>query len=115
MSNDEFVVNPHTSRPIKAGGRLYRNLVASGLIEQVQEQEESKVLSEDPGDIPKLNRQLPTTKQAVKGRGRFAGKAVVRNMPRNWKAEEEKKPLLSESEEEGDSESEEEDKNIMYV
>lgn len=115
MSNDEFVMNPHTSRPIKAGGRLYRNLVASGLIEQVQEHEESKVLSEDPGDIPKLNRQLSTTKQAVKGRGRFAGKAVVRNMPRNWMAAE-KKPLLSESEEsEEEGDSEEEDKNIMYV
>ena len=81
----EYVVNPHTSRVVKRSGRVYKRLVQEGLIEAV---ESETVLADSDSEetIRRVNKQLPSSKQAVRGRGRFEGQTVVRNMPRNWDA-----------------------------
>lgn len=84
-----FTLNPQTGRPIKINGRVFQNLVHRRIIEDC-EVEDDRVLegNDEKETIKALNRRLPSNKQAVKGRGKYKGTTVLRNMPRNWGSEE---------------------------
>jgi len=89
MSNiprkNDIIINPKTSRPIKVGGRAWKNLVNEGLIEG--RYTDPKELHNITGDmdendidqkIENLDRDLPSNYQAVRGRGKYSEKIVKR-------------------------------------
>jgi len=86
----QYVVNPSTGRPINVLGRVYRKLVAEGAFEP-EPIYHPEILSDSDSEekIEYYNRRLPETKQAVRGRGKFQGKIVSRNLPKKWVEEEE--------------------------
>ena len=77
-----FVNNPKTQRPIKVGGRVYHELVHAGLL--LDEYRDPKVLYEVKEHeqvsekIKAIDRELAPTEQAVRGRGKYKDKLVVR-------------------------------------
>lgn len=83
MSSSQHIINPRTQRPVKIGSRTWRKLVSDGIVEGKNEPDERELYSVNEGDnveekIEELNASLPPTQQAVRGRGRFAGKVVKR-------------------------------------
>lgn len=79
------VINPITKRPIKVGGRVWNKLVADGLF---QEDDDPKIVGEIDQDmdedgldqeINEVNKTLPITQHAVRGRGKYKGKIVTRD------------------------------------
>ncbi len=78
-----YTINPQTGRPIKNTGRVYKDLVRRGVLE-AGEVEDARVLegNDDRETIKALNRRLSSDQQAVRGRGKYKGAAVIRNMPR---------------------------------
>jgi len=83
MSSSEHIINPRTQRPVKIGSRTWRKLVSDGIVEnqKVNEPCELYELSEEDNveqKINELNKSLPITEQAVRGRGRFRNKVVKR-------------------------------------
>ena len=83
MSTKEHIINPQTQRPVKIGSRTWRKLVSDGIVksQQVVEPCELYELSEEDNveqKINELNKSLPITEQAVRGRGKFNGKIVKR-------------------------------------
>jgi len=83
MSSSEHIINPKTQRPVKIGSRTWRKLVSDGIVEnqKVNEPCELYELSEEDNveqKINELNKSLPITEQAVRGRGRFRNKVVKR-------------------------------------
>ena len=96
QSMSSYVLNPRTQRPIKTSGRVYQNLVRQGILEDTEIDHPRVMRNENTReDIRAANRRLPNNKQAVRGRGRFAGATTWRYLPRKWGSEEEE-------EEEGD-------------
>lgn len=78
------IINPKTNRPVKIGGRIWLELVKEGLIEGGS-YNDPKQLDDQPDNpeelktrIQEINKTLPRGKQAVKGRGKYAGKIVER-------------------------------------
>ena len=77
-----FVNNPKTQKPIKVGGRVYNQLVHEGLL--ANEYTDPKVLyevkeTEQVSDkIKDIDKELHPTEQAVRGRGKYKDKIVVR-------------------------------------
>ncbi len=81
----DLVINPKTSRPIKVGSRVWLTLVKEGLIQgsykdshQLAEVKDDENVDEK---IEELNKDLPINFQAVRGRGKYAGKIVKRSKP----------------------------------
>ena len=106
-----FVVNPLTNKPIKVFGRTYRKLVEEGLIECPQTHPDVLCNESDKTTVDEFNREFYRSGepyQAVKGRGFFEGKAVIRRLPRNWPPPEDEEGE-EEDEEEGEGEEEEEE------
>jgi len=66
-----YVINPRTKRPIKVGGRTWIKLVKGD--PQIE-----KILGNEGEFIDEMS--LPENIQAVKGRGKYKGKIVTRNM-----------------------------------
>lgn len=91
----EYVKNPLTGRQIKVGGELHRKLVREGRLalgapepgEEAVDIGPARVLGDLYVDnaandklIRKWNARLPDNEQAVRGRGAYAGKLVVRRV-----------------------------------
>ena len=80
------IINPKTNRHILVGGTTYNQLLKEGLLNKTKEEiDEDKVLAEVDNDniqetIQKLNKELPDDIQAVRGRGKFKGKIVTREL-----------------------------------
>jgi len=78
------IINPKTNRPIKIGGRIWLRLVNEGVIPESSYEDPKTLytLQEDDDEeskIQEINETLPSTQQAVRGRGKYNGKLVVRN------------------------------------
>ena len=83
LKKNDIIINPKTSRPVKVGSRVWLKLVKEGLVEgQYADPNELYEIKEDDDEdevISNLNKQLPITQQAVRGRGKYANKIVKRN------------------------------------
>lgn len=80
--NSDYVINPKTSRPVKVGSAVWMKLIKEGILKNnTKDKKELYELSTND-DIEKvkyeINQKLPMTQQAVKGRGRYSNKIVVR-------------------------------------
>ena len=88
-SKGSFIVNPKTSRPVKVGSRTWVNLVKEGLVSnkyqdknelaEAEVEVEGETSTDNEEKINTLNKTLPRGVQAVRGRGKYAGKIVKRN------------------------------------
>ena len=80
------LINPQTGRFISIGGRVHKQLIASGILPMAEAFEDERVLSDSDSEdtIKRVNKKLPLHIQAVKGRGKYKGTTVRRNMPQNW-------------------------------
>jgi hypothetical protein len=93
MSNNiprknDIIINPKTSRPIRVGGRAWKNLVNEGVIEgRYTDPKELGKITEDMDDndidekIQSLDRKLPSNYQSVRGRGKYKNKIIKRRKP----------------------------------
>lgn len=83
----DIVINPHTSRPIKVGGRSWLKLVKEGVFEGRYTDPNEITNIDDNNDIDEqirnANNNLPSGFQAVRGRGRYKGKIVKRKQQPN--------------------------------
>jgi len=87
MSDNEekLLINPLTKRPIKANGKVHKQLIRSGVLKGIIEKDEN-ILYEygEKDDIDylktELNKKLPIRKKAVKGRAgsQYQNKIVTR-------------------------------------
>lgn len=82
----DYVINPKTKRPVKIGSRKWVELVKEGIYENTKNESEEVLYDIEEGDDIELkkveiDKKLPKTKQAVRGRGRHKGKLVVRKKP----------------------------------
>ena len=80
--NSDYVINPKTSRPVKVGSAVWMKLIKEGILKNnTKDKKELYELSTND-DIEKvkyeINQKLPMTQQAVKGRGRYSNKIVIR-------------------------------------
>jgi hypothetical protein len=86
----EIIINPNTQRPVRVGSRTWLKLVKEGVVEgrytdpkelgELPEKYEELPPEEVKQQIEEINRTLPRGKQAVRGRGRYKGKIVSRNI-----------------------------------
>ena len=79
---NNIIINPKTKRPIKVGGRIWLKLVKDGLVEGTYSDpnEICDIVEENLEEkIEEINRDLPNNQQAVRGRGKYAGKIVKRS------------------------------------
>jgi hypothetical protein len=79
----DIVINPNTQRPVKVGSRTWLNLVKKGVFEGTYE-DPNELYSIQSGDeieekLTEINQKLPKGKHAVRGRGKYKNKLVVRN------------------------------------
>jgi hypothetical protein len=81
----QIIINPKTSRPVKVGSRTWLKLVKEGILEGVYD-DPNELYSYAPDNLEnleekrtELDKTLPKGKQAVKGRGKYKNKLVVRN------------------------------------
>ena len=86
MSTNKYVTNPKTGRAVKVGNRAWLSLVKEGLISgEYQDPNELDIIQDKDTEeqinekIKELNKELPSTVSAVKGRGKYKGKIVKRN------------------------------------
>jgi hypothetical protein len=79
------LINPQTGRFISRGGLVHRRLITSGIL-PMEALEDEAILSDSDSEeaIKRVNKKLPRHIQAVRGRGKYAGTTVRRNMPQNW-------------------------------
>ena len=85
----DIVINPTTQRPVRVGSRTWLKLVKAGVMEgrytdsnelaELPEQYEELPPEEVETKIREINKTLPKGTQAVRGRGKYAGKIVKRN------------------------------------
>ena len=88
LSNNDYIRNPKTNRPVKVGSRVWRDLVKEGMVSSQNYQDEKELYALKPNDDPsqviqQLNKTLPRNKQAVRGRGMYQGKIVKKEKPYN--------------------------------
>ena len=88
LSNNDYIRNPKTNRPVKVGSRVWRELVKEGMVSSENYQDEKELYALKPNDDPsqviqQLNKTLPRNKQAVRGRGMYQGKIVKKEKPYN--------------------------------
>lgn len=85
----QIVINPNTQRPVKVGSRTWLKLVKEGIFEGVYDDPNELYTYEENEDVEEkrreLNKTLPRNKQAVKGRGKYKNKLVIRNKRLNPK------------------------------
>lgn len=84
---NDIVINPQTQRPIKVGGRIWLKLHKQGILEgEFKAKNEIYSIKEDDDEgeiqnkINDANEKLPDGIQAVRGRGKYAGKIVKRRL-----------------------------------
>jgi len=90
--NEELLINPLTTRPIKANGKVHKKLIREGILKGIIEKDEN-VLYEygEKDDVnylkEELNKKLPMRKKAVKGRkgSQYENKIVTRTRTPNTK------------------------------
>jgi len=82
---NDIVINPQTQRPIKVGGRIWLKLHKEGILQgDFKAKNEIYTIKEDEDEdeiqdkINNATRELPDGVQAVRGRGKYAGKIVKR-------------------------------------
>lgn len=79
----EFVINPNTNRPVKIGSRIWTELVKKGIIDgkyqDPNELCEIEEITDVETKIEEMNKKLPKYQQAVRGRGIYKNKLVIRN------------------------------------
>lgn len=83
LSKGDIIINPKTQRPVRVGSRTWLKLVKEGICEGSYKDTNELYKIED-GDseeekIKELNTYLPSNQQAVRGRGKYAGKIVKRH------------------------------------
>ena len=88
LSNNDYIRNPKTNRPVKVGSRVWRDLVKEGMVSSQNYQDEKELYALKPNDDPsqvikQWNKTLPRNKQAVRGRGMYQGKIVKKEKPYN--------------------------------
>ncbi len=88
LSNNDYIRNPKTNRPVKVGSRVWRDLVKEGMVSSQNYQDEKELYALKPNDDPsqviqQLNNTLPRNEQAVRGRGMYQGKIVKKEKPYN--------------------------------
>ena len=84
-NEEKLLINPLTKRPIKANGKVHKQLIRTGVLKGIIEKDEN-VLYEygEKDDInylkTELNKKLPMRKKAVKGRAgsQYENKIVTR-------------------------------------
>ena len=97
LNNQEYVINPHTGKPIKVNSRAYKHLVNDGLLEEeapasIMPPPKKKVMykiqpEETEEDIEKVKEVMDAELehddyQVVRGRGEFyKNKLVTRSKP----------------------------------
>ena len=80
--NGDYVINPKTSRPVKVGSAVWMTLIKAGILKNtIKDKKELYELGTND-DVEKvkyeINQRLPMTQHAVRGRGRYENKIVVR-------------------------------------
>ena len=83
----DYVKNPKTGRALKVGSRVWINLVKEGILKDISYQDPQifEEVHQDDSEqdvdvkIQTINRTLSKNQQAVRGRGKYAGKIVKRN------------------------------------
>ena len=95
------LINPQTGRFISRGGLVHRRLITSGILPMPEAIEDEVILSDSDSEdtIKRVNKKLPLHIQAVKGRGKYKGTTVRRNMPQNWSGLTEDSPDCEDEEE----------------
>ena len=82
LSKGDIIINPKTQRPVRIGSRTWLKLVKEGIVEGAYKDTNELYKIEEGDDeeekIKELNKELPPTQQAVRGRGKYAGKIVRR-------------------------------------
>lgn len=85
----DIIINPRTNRPVRVGSRTWLKLVKDGVIQGRYQEPDELYEIQDGTDVEQMktqfDRTLPKGKHAVRGRGRFKGKLVVRNKRMNPK------------------------------
>lgn len=82
----DIIINPNTQRPVRVGGRTWLGLVKKGVLEgrYTDPKELSIPQTQEPQEIEqeiqRVNQTLPRGQQAVRGRGKYKGKIVSRNL-----------------------------------
>ena len=108
-----YIINPISNKPIKRFGRTHRRLIEGGLIEPDDPHPDVLCDKNDKIAIDTFNNEFYRSGQpfqAVRGRGCFEGKAVVRRLSRTWPPT----PETSESSSDGDDASNEGDEEEEY-
>ena len=77
----DIIINPNTQRPIKVGGRSWLQLVKQGVVNgHYTDPKKLAPIGDNPKEqIEELNKSLPNTQQAVRGRGQYKGQIITRN------------------------------------
>lgn len=82
LYKNDVIINPKTQRPIKVGSGTWRKLVVEGLVKGAYH-DPKQLAKIDEKNVEKqrseLSKQLPSTLQVVKGRGRYTGQLVTRH------------------------------------
>jgi len=81
----QIIINPKTSRPIKIGSRTWLSLVKEGILEGTYDDPNELYTYDEGADYEQvenkrkeLNLSLPKGQHAVKGRGKYKNKLVIR-------------------------------------
>ena len=109
-----YMINPLTNKPIKRFGRTHRRLIEEGLIEHSDPHPDVLCDENDKTTIDAFNKEFYRSGepyQAVRGRGCFEGKAVVRRLPRSWPPTEEEETESSCGGDDVSNEGDEENEN----
>lgn len=87
LRKNDIMINPKTNRPLKVGGSTWLKLVKEGIVEGSYADPRELYTIQDTDDIDakkeEFNSRLTYGEQAVKGRGRYAGKLVKRKKELN--------------------------------
>ncbi len=80
-----YVLNPKTSRMIKVGSRAWLKCVKEGILNGAYKDADrlAKIKDDEPihEQIETVQKKLPISQQAVRGRGRHRNSIVKRNKP----------------------------------
>ena len=91
-SNEDYIINPLTKRPIKRGSKRWRKLIKDGIIDDSNFEDEKIIYVPDKNlnqkqineDLEKAKIELKSEEneqiQYVKGRGKYKNKLVERKL-----------------------------------
>lgn len=87
LRKNDIVINPNTSRPVRVGSKTWLMLVKQGILQgQYADPKELYTIKDEDDVVAKkeeLDKTLNSSKQAVRGRGKYAGKLVSRDKKLN--------------------------------